>query len=207
MKLIFITVCSLSNAIFLCCLTSSSMHLNQPITTQFKGNETDRLALLAIKAQIHDPNHQVMSSWNDSIHFCMWSGVTCSRRHHQRVTMLVFYSQRLASSISPHIGNLSFLREIDLFSNSFTHEIPLEIGHFSRLQVLYRDYNSFTGPIPTNIFHCFNLTILSLEKNKLVGDIPSELGFLSKLQEIEFQGKNLTGQIPPSFGNLSSLRV
>ncbi|KAL6131822.1 hypothetical protein ACLB2K_070195 [Fragaria x ananassa] len=53
------------------------------------GNETDKLALLVIKAQIHqDPNRPVMSSWNESTHFCMWYGVTCSKSHLLRVTKL-----------------------------------------------------------------------------------------------------------------------
>ncbi|PRQ58187.1 putative protein kinase RLK-Pelle-LRR-XII-1 family [Rosa chinensis] len=169
------------------------------------GNETDRLALLAIKANIqHDPN-QVMSTWNESIHFCSWYGVTCSRRHHQRVTMLDLKSQGLSGFISPHIGNLSFLREMYLYSNNFTHEIPPEIGRLRRLQVLHLANNSFTGHIPTNISNCFNLTYLSFGFNKLVGEIPSQLGFLSKLQTIDFDHNNFTGEFPPSFGNLSSL--
>uniref|UniRef100_A0A2N9I386 non-specific serine/threonine protein kinase n=1 Tax=Fagus sylvatica TaxID=28930 RepID=A0A2N9I386_FAGSY len=51
------------------------------------NNETDRLALLEFKAKITLDPFGVMSSWNDSIHFCQWRGVTCGRRH-QRVTVL-----------------------------------------------------------------------------------------------------------------------
>ena len=36
------------------------------------NNETDQLALLEFKAKITDDPLQVMSSWNDSIHFCQW---------------------------------------------------------------------------------------------------------------------------------------
>ncbi|XP_004307794.1 PREDICTED: LRR receptor-like serine/threonine-protein kinase EFR-like [Fragaria vesca subsp. vesca] len=98
------------------------------------GNETDRLALLAIKAQIHqDPNRPVMNSWNESTHFCMWYGVTCGRRHLQRVTKLDLRSLKLSGSVSPHIGNLSFLRALYLFDNSLTNKFPPEIGHLRRL--------------------------------------------------------------------------
>ncbi|KAM3733581.1 hypothetical protein ACB098_11G147100 [Castanea mollissima] len=38
-----------------------------------------------------------MSSWNDSIHFCQWKGVSCGRRH-QRVTVLNLQSQKLTYS-------------------------------------------------------------------------------------------------------------
>ena len=58
------------------------------------NNETDRLALLEFKAKIINDPLQVMSSWNDSFHFCRWRGVTCGRRH-QRVTMLDLQSSKL----------------------------------------------------------------------------------------------------------------
>ncbi|XP_024156545.1 probable LRR receptor-like serine/threonine-protein kinase At3g47570 [Rosa chinensis] len=203
---VILIVCFLSRAVFICCL-SSSMHLDQTFTSRLKGNETDRLALLSIKGNIqHDPN-RVLSSWNNSIHFCLWHGVTCSSRHRQRVTMLDLSSQGLAGSISPHIGNLSFLRELLLYNNSFTQEIPPQIGHLHRLQLLSLMNNSFSGPIPASISNCFNLTFLTVGQNKLVGEIPSNLGFLSKLQTLVLQDNNLTGEIPPSLGNLSSLTV
>ncbi|ONI00213.1 hypothetical protein PRUPE_6G075300 [Prunus persica] len=171
------------------------------------GNETDRLALLAIKAQIKQDPHTVLSSWNESIHFCSWHGVSCGRRHRQRVTRLDLQSQKLAGSLSPHIGNLSFLRALKLQNNSFSNKIPPEIGNLRRLQVLSLHNNSFSGPIPYNISYCSNLIFMNIGLNRLVGKIPSEFGSLSKLQQFVLQGNNLTGKIPPSLGNLSSLEV
>ncbi|CAL2264023.1 unnamed protein product [Prunus armeniaca] len=171
------------------------------------GNETDRLALLAIKAQITQDPHNVTSSWNESIHFCSWHGVSCGRRHRKRVTRLDLQSQKLAGSLSPHIGNLSFLRELELQNNSFSNKIPPEIGHLRRLQVLSLNNNSFSGPIPYNISYCSNLIFINFGLNGLVGRIPSELGSLPKLQIFVLQVNHLTGEIPPSLGNLSSLGV
>ncbi|CAL2264011.1 unnamed protein product [Prunus armeniaca] len=171
------------------------------------GNETDRLALLAIKAQIKQDPHNVTSSWNESIHFCSWHGVSCSRRHRQRVTRLDLRSQKLAGSLSPHVGNLSFLRALELRNNSFSNKIPPEIGNLRRLQVLSLRRNSFSGPIPYNISYCSNLIIMNFGYNGLVGKIPSEFGSLSKLRIFVLQSNNLTGEIPPSLGNLSSLEV
>ena len=74
------------------------------------NNETNRLGLLAFKAKITDDPLQVMSSWNDSIHFCQWRGVTCGRRH-QRVVVLDLQTSKLVGSISPHVGNLSLDRK------------------------------------------------------------------------------------------------
>ncbi|XP_062000142.1 probable LRR receptor-like serine/threonine-protein kinase At3g47570 [Rosa rugosa] len=199
-----VLICSFFKSMFIFC-SNSFMQLNHPLTTRLEGNVTDRLALLAIKAQIqHDPN-QVTSSWNESLHFCQWHGITCSRQHGQRVTKLELGSLALVGSISPHIGNLSFLRVLDLRNNSFTHQIPPQIGHLHRLQVLLLLNNSLTGTIPANISNCFELITLFLSRNNLVGKIPPKLSSLSKLQSFVLQNNNLTGEIPPSLGNLSSL--
>ncbi|KAL6128707.1 hypothetical protein ACLB2K_072062 [Fragaria x ananassa] len=195
MKLVLIV-----SSLFLNCC--NSILLNQPRVLQ--GNETDRQALLAIKDQIrHDPS-QVTSSWNESLHFCLWNGVTCSRRHRQRVTKLELDSLELEGSISPQVGNLSFLRVLNLENNSFAHQIPPQIGNLRRLQVLFLNNNSLTGTIPPNISNCFKLITLRLEENNLVGQIPPQLSSLSKLKNFFLGDNNLTGEIPP-LGNLLSL--
>ena len=43
------------------------------------NNETDRSALLEFKAKIIHDLLGALNSWNDSIHFCQWKGVTCGR--------------------------------------------------------------------------------------------------------------------------------
>ncbi|XP_059668818.1 probable LRR receptor-like serine/threonine-protein kinase At3g47570 [Cornus florida] len=192
-------------AIVACCLCL--MHASFPITaatSRLGGNETDQLALLAFKAKITNDPLKVMSSWNGSIHFCQWHGVTCGRRH-KRVTMLDLSSQNLFGSISPHIGNLSFLRVVNLQNNSFEKEIPPEVGRLRRLQHLGLHNNSISGNIPINLSACTNLLGLIFQRNKLVGEIPKELGSLSKLKLMNIRRNNLIGNIPHSFMNLSSL--
>ncbi|CAL9006335.1 unnamed protein product [Prunus brigantina] len=170
------------------------------------GNETDRLALLEVKARITSDPFGVLASWNEANHFCGWHGVTCGRRH-QRVTGLSLKSLKLAGSISPHVGNLSFLRALHLQNNSLSHEIPPAIGHLRRLEDLRLDNNSLTGEIPSNISGCSPLIDIVLGYNFLVGKIPEELGTLSKLRLIVIQNNHLTGSVPYSFGNLSSLEA
>ncbi|XP_058219573.1 LRR receptor-like serine/threonine-protein kinase EFR [Rhododendron vialii] len=152
------------------------------------GNETDRLALLNFKAQITGDPFGTLKSWNESIHFCHWVGVTCGHRHPTRVTVLNLDGRELAGSISPHIGNMSFLKELWLCNNSFSHEIPPQLGRLKRLGEIQMGNNSFTGEIPTNISGCSNLIILSLPRNRLSGKIAVELGFLTKLQIIGLVG-------------------
>ncbi|PON95225.1 LRR domain containing protein, partial [Trema orientale] len=82
-------------------------------------NETDKLSLLAFKAGITEDPFGVLSSWNESRHFCYWPGITCGRQH-QRVTVLELQSSQLKGQLSAHIGNLSFLRVLDIQNNSFS---------------------------------------------------------------------------------------
>ncbi|GLT30536.1 hypothetical protein SLA2020_053300 [Shorea laevis] len=174
--------------------------------TSFPGNTTDRMALIAFKSKISNDPRGILKSWNDSIHFCRWEGITCSRRRN-RVTILELSSRDLVGSLSPFIGNLSFLREIRLSNNSFHGDIPPEIGRLFRLEVLYLTNNSFEGKLPPNLSHCSNLNALNIGKNKLVGKLPMELASMSKLTKFSIYLNHFTGGIPPFIGNLTSLVV
>jgi len=181
------------------------MHL---ISSSFSlsGGGTDRLSLLAFKAQITDDPLGALSSWNESLHICEWSGAKCGRRH-QRVVELDLHSCKLAGSLSPHIGNLSFLRILDLSNNSFSQNIPQELGRLLRLQQLNLENNTFSGEIPANISNCSNLQLIDLKGNNLIGKIPAELGSLLNLQACLLVTNHLVGEIPLSFENLSSVEI
>ncbi|TYI64014.1 hypothetical protein E1A91_D09G056600v1 [Gossypium mustelinum] len=169
-------------------------------------NLTDHAALLAFKAHITKDPMDVTTSWNESLHFCLWKGVSCSPQH-QRVSILNLNSQGLSGFISPSIANLSFLRLLDLSNNSFRGVVPPEIGRLSRLQRVVLANNSLTGPIPVNLSSCFNLRILHLSPNNFTGHIPAEFGSMSNLVEVYLDRNYFEGPIPDSFGNISSLKV
>ncbi|XXG71821.1 hypothetical protein AAC387_Pa07g1059 [Persea americana] len=100
-------------------------------TTKESPNSTDALALLAFK-QRNDPFNS-LSTWNDSLPFCQWQGITCSRRHPLRVVAMNLTGLQLAGPLSPFIANLTFLREIDLSRNKLHGQIPQEFGCLFRL--------------------------------------------------------------------------
>ncbi|KAH7548318.1 hypothetical protein JRO89_XS14G0101200 [Xanthoceras sorbifolium] len=174
------------------------------ITRNSAQNERDEVALRAFKSKIvHDPQG-VLSSWNDSRHFCEWEGITCGRRH-RRVTVLHLSSRGLSGSLSPYIGNLSFLRNLMLYNNSIQGEIPREFGSLFRLELLSLFNNYLIGEIPVNLSYCSRLITLSIGHNKLVGKIPPEFVSLHNLKFLALHKNNLTGGIPPFLGNLTSL--
>ncbi|XP_059429223.1 probable LRR receptor-like serine/threonine-protein kinase At3g47570 [Corylus avellana] len=180
----------------------------QPITVVAAPptSESDRMALLKFKEMItNDPFH-IFTSWNDSIHFCKWQGITCGRKH-QRVTALDLRGYTFSGSISPYIANLSFLRMVNLSENFLHGEIPQQVTHLLRLQHLNLSSNLLTGEIPSNFTNCPQLRVLDFQSNNLTGNIPVELGSLKRLI-IEVGGNRLNGTLPANIGlTLSNLRI
>ncbi|KAL8247821.1 hypothetical protein R6Q59_009037 [Mikania micrantha] len=175
-----------------------------PVT--FAKNHTDHLALMAIKSTINLHPQNILDSWNTSLHFCQWEGVTCGHRH-PRVTKLNLGSRGLVGSLSSHIGNLSFLRVIRLENNSFKGAIPPQLGNLFRLQKLILTSNSFEGEVPASLSNCTRLLDLRLADNKLAGKLPQQLSSLVNLMVISFDTNDFTGGIPPFLANLSSLET
>ncbi|XXG39571.1 hypothetical protein AAC387_Pa01g0502 [Persea americana] len=170
-------------------------------------NETDRLALLAFKAEITDDPFQTVSSWNNSLHFCKWRGVTCSRKH-QRVSVLNLTSLSIAGTLSPHIANLSFLTTIDLSNNRFHGRVPHELGHLFRLHRLH--LNDFTGGVPMDLGNLRSLNILTVGGNQMGTGKAEDLKFVdsltncSYLEEFGFQENRFAGPFPNSIANFST---
>ncbi|KAL3735372.1 hypothetical protein ACJRO7_024496 [Eucalyptus globulus] len=180
-------------------------HLPLWTSLAMETNHTDRLALIYFRDNVEEDPLGILSSWNASSHHCEWQGVVCGRRHPKRVVSLNLTSKGLGGLLSPHVGNLSFLRHLVLLNNSFHGEVPQSIGYLFRLRHLILSNNSFGGPMPTNLSQCSNLEILNLIDNQLVGKIPDEHGSLSKLRYFYLSKNSLTGSIPHSIGNLSQL--
>ena len=163
------------------------------------GNEIDKHALLVIKNHLVDVPNGILSSWNDSLHFCEWEGVTCSRRRHEeRVTVLRLEGQSLGGSLPPPnlIGNLTFLRELVLSNNNLQGSIPSDIGLLRRIRHLNLSRNSLQGEIPGELTNCSNLITLDLSRNNLTGQIPFHVGRMSKLLVLRLALNSLTGVIP-----------
>ncbi|XP_074319990.1 uncharacterized protein LOC141656831 [Silene latifolia] len=169
------------------------------------GNETDHTALLAIKSRLVDRPNGVLRSWNNSIHHCDWEGVTCGRNNN-RVIALELYSRGLAGTVSPFIGNLTFLRDIKLYNNSLSGEIHPEFGRLFGLQKLDLENNTFVGKIPANLTRCINLRYFSVAGNKLEGELPKEFGTLSRLEVLYIQHNTLSGPVFDVITNLTSLK-
>ncbi|KAL8499029.1 hypothetical protein ACS0TY_022114 [Phlomoides rotata] len=100
------------------------------LAQRYTNITTDKSALLSLKAPLTlDPHHILTENWTDTSSVCNWIGVTCSLRHH-RVSALNISYMSLSGTISPELGNLSFL---DLGNNLFRGILPQELSLLHRL--------------------------------------------------------------------------
>eukprot|EP01018_Ginkgo_biloba_P027265 Gb_03522 [translate_table: standard] len=202
-----------------------------PLLANSHANTTsDHYALLSFREFItHDPLNS-LSNWNANTTFCTWTGVKCPSRR-QRVVELRLPNVGLEGSISPLVGNLSFLKAIYLFNNSLGGHLPQQLGYLFRLRALELQHNQFeggkipheignlssltflnlasnlfTGSIPSSVQGLENLERLALDDNRLQGSIPSEIGQLKHLGHFSAANNLLSGTIPDSFAYLSQLR-
>ena len=105
---------------FLLAIFVSSNCKSLMVVSAAQSIETDKEALIAFKSQISLESSPLLSSWNpNSLSPCNWTGVVCNR-FDQRVVGLNVSSFDLSGSISPYIGNLSFLESLELQNNRLT---------------------------------------------------------------------------------------
>ncbi|XP_057515020.1 LRR receptor-like serine/threonine-protein kinase EFR [Actinidia eriantha] len=192
----------------------------------------DQYALLAFKARITlDPKNILVNNWTSDTSVCSWIGVVCTARHN-RVAALNIPDMGLTGTISPSLGNLSFLVHLNITNNSFHGVLPKELANLCRLRFLHVAFNNFrklmplsifnistiesisflgnglSGNLPENLFYRLpKLKFLSLSLNDFYGKIPPSLNKCSELQILSLSGNKFTGPIPREIGNLTMLKV
>lgn len=158
------------------------------------GNaSSDLAALLIFKAQLSDPVGILREGWPANVSFCRWAGVSCGRRHRQRVTSLVLPDVQLVGPLSPHLSNLSFLTVLNLTGTGIYGTIPAELGQLRRLRYLHLGRNRLSGSIPAALGNLTSLQFLDASINLLSGEIPAELQGLRGLEFIALHVNQLSG--------------
>ncbi|GJW97590.1 kinase-like domain-containing protein [Tanacetum coccineum] len=153
--------------------------------------------------------------------FC---GISCGKRH-KRVTALRLDSQGLEGSLSPHVRNLSFLRQLDLYDlwlaqNKLDGSVFKEMSLLSKLDTLVIEDNKLTGGIPPflgnitsmemviesySLQNCTRLVDLGLYHSNLIGVLPISIGNLSdQLSILDVDDNQLFGSLPSSIDNTLS---
>jgi len=175
------------------------------LATDTKNITTDQHALLAFKSLItSDPYDMLSNNWSTSTSVCNWVGVTCDERHN-RVHSLNLRNMSLRGTVSPNLGNLSFLVILYLSRNSFSGQFPEKIYRLHRLKIISISFNEFEGGIPEALGNLSRLQILHLGANNFSGFLPQSIGNLRQLKFFDISLNMLSGPIPQTISNMSSL--
>eukprot|EP01018_Ginkgo_biloba_P011084 Gb_33024 [translate_table: standard] len=170
------------------------------------SNVTDQHSLLQFKAALTDDPYNSLGNWTPDLTFCNWTGVTC-RSLKQRVVSLNLTGKGLEGFISPHLGNLSSLRVLDLSTNALNGPIPPQLGYLLDLQVLKLGKNRLKGSIPNELGLLQDLKVLRMGLNDLTGTIPPSLANISTLIDLFLKENNLHGRIPVELSMLKQLSI
>ncbi|KAE8713874.1 Detected protein of confused Function [Hibiscus syriacus] len=166
---------------------------------------TDQHLLLQFKRQTVDPHNILANSWTATRSICDWIGVSCAAKH-GRVQVLDLSYMNLTGTISPALGNLSFLASLNLSGNGFHGDLPSELGQLSRLKIMDLSFNSLTGEIPSSFGRVNQMIHLKLRNNSLSGAIPRSIGNISSMEILELTFNSIQGDIPREIGSLVNLR-
>ncbi|KAB5551831.1 hypothetical protein DKX38_009142 [Salix brachista] len=172
------------------------------------ASSTEADVLLSFKGSIQDPKN-TLSSWsnNSAVHYCNWTGITCTTSPPLAVTSLNLQNLNLSGEISYSICELTSLALLNLADNYFNQPIPLHLSQCSSLESLNLSNNHIWGPIPDQISQFHSLRVFDFSKNHIEGRIPESFGLLVKLQVLNLGSNLLSGSVPSVFVNLTELAV
>ncbi|CAM6055878.1 unnamed protein product [Sphagnum tenellum] len=169
-----------------------------------EGLSADGLALLDFKSGLESQG-TALGNWRASdASPCNWEGVGCSQSG--LVTSLVVANAGLAGPISPSLGKLEELQNLNLTQNMLSGSIPPELGNCSNLTTLVLDNNQLTDSIPATLGKLQALQNLDLSTNELTGEIPAELANCTSLKSLSIAFNQLHGSVPRGIYNISNLR-
>lgn len=141
-----------------------------------RGLNLEGQYLLDIKSKFVD-DMKNLKNWNsdDSVP-CGWTGVRCINYSNPEVLSLNLSSLALSGYLSPSIGGLVHLKDMDLSYNELSGKIPKEIGNCSSLKFLKLNNNQFEGELPVQIGKLLSLEKLIIYNNRITGSLPMEMG-------------------------------
>jgi leucine-rich repeat protein SHOC2 len=142
---------------------------------------------------------ELQERWPEAARPEDWEGVTMD---HGRVVKLELRDRSyLTGAVPAEIGQLTSLRELDLYGNKLT-SLPAEIGQLTSLRKLNLSGNQLTS-LPAEIGQLTLLEVLDLRRNELTS-LPTEIGQLTSLESLYLSDNKLTS-LPAEIGQLTSL--
>ena len=173
-------LCAPSNAPFQAWLGTIGEYHGETCMPETGNVETDRAALVALYNATDGANWRNNTNWLSARPLGEWYGVTTDGTG--RVVKLDLGFGELTRALPPEIGNLSRLRNLDLYDNfDLTGPLPPEVGNLGRLESLGLTSTAIYGPLPASVCNLSNLGYLGLSWSEMRGPLPQCLTNLSEL--------------------------
>lgn len=162
-------------------------------------SKVDSLALVKIYQAADGDNW--LAPWEDLNDPYTWKGGATALdtvANEYRVVAFWLYAGEAHGIISPYIGNLTELVELQITGKNLTGEIPKEIGNLKKLRNLEILQTAMTGGIPKEVVLLPNLEYLEIGSNpNITGELPEELSQVNKPNaKYRFWYNSLTGKVP-----------
>ncbi|XP_039034403.1 receptor protein kinase-like protein ZAR1 [Hibiscus syriacus] len=174
----------------------------------------DGLSLLSLKSAVDQSSGQsFLANWNeDDATPCNWSGISCknvSGSADPRVVGIAVSGKNIRGYIPSELGNLIYLRRLNLHNNDFYGSIPDQLFNATSLHSMFLYGNNLSGPLPPSICKLPKLQNLDLSNNSLSGSLPENLRNCKQLQRLILAQNKFSGEIPdriwPELDNLIQL--
>ncbi|XP_002513458.2 DNA damage-repair/toleration protein DRT100 [Ricinus communis] len=179
---------------------------------------SDRAALLAFKAALHEPYLGIFNSWAGPDCCHKWYGISCDQETGRVADITlrgesedpIFQKARrsgyMTGTISSSICKLERLSSLTIADwKGISGEIPRCITSLPFLRILDLIGNKISGDIPADIGRLHRLTVLNVADNLISGEIPRSLTNLSSLMHLDLRNNRISGPLPRDFHHLTML--
>ncbi|KAJ6769196.1 LRR RECEPTOR-LIKE SERINE/THREONINE-PROTEIN KINASE-RELATED [Salix koriyanagi] len=174
----------------------------------------DGLSLLSLKSAVDQTSAgSAFSDWNeDDPTPCRWTGVWCMNitgLPDPHVVGIAISGKNLRGYIPSELGNLIYLRRLNLHNNNFYGSIPDQLFNATSLHGLFLYGNNLSGSLPPSICNPPRLQNVDLSNNSLSGSLPQNLNSCKQLQRLILAKNKFSASIPagiwPELDNLVQL--
>uniref|UniRef100_A0A0D9WTI3 non-specific serine/threonine protein kinase n=1 Tax=Leersia perrieri TaxID=77586 RepID=A0A0D9WTI3_9ORYZ len=144
-------------------------------------------------------NGSLSMSWVKGTDCCRWEGINCSSDG--TVTDVSLASKGLQGRISPLLGNLTGLLQLNLSHNLLDGSLPMELLFSRSIRVLDVSFNRLDGSLPElqSSSDGFPLQVLNISSNLFTGQFSSkQWEAMKNIVALNASNNTFTGQIPSS---------
>jgi len=137
-----------------------------------------------------------------------WAGIENIESGH--ITEITFHNERnnLTGQLPPEIGDLTWLKSLEIGRNNIEGLIPEEFGNLINLEGLTISENKISGPFPASMANLVKLTNVFMDQNPLNCPFPNEIiSHWEKLYNFQTSSSEFTGEINLNFELLPNLYI